>query len=142
MSYVLIIESDVAQARRLADLCLQRKLEVEMSTDPLDGLMRALRDEPDVILVEASDAWFGTLPLTEALHRDPRLSSIPLVVIMEDSGNAIEPTYRSFRDLDACTLATTDELEGILGRLCDHHGSPRRLNALESRAAMGKKMVG
>ncbi|HKQ48861.1 MAG TPA: hypothetical protein VJZ71_12395 [Phycisphaerae bacterium] len=81
MTRVLIIESDRARAYRLSAMCRRLGLQPHLSPDPLHGLMRALRDKPDIILVDAKDDWAGTLSFPDALRRDGVLSSIPVIVL-------------------------------------------------------------
>ena len=83
MAHVLIIEGDRARAYRLSTMCRRLGLRPHLSPDPLHGVMRALRDKPDIILVDAKDNWAGTL-FPDSLRHDGVLSSIPIIVIGEE----------------------------------------------------------
>ena len=83
MAYVLIIEGDRAKAYRLSTMCRRLGLRPHLSPDSLHGLMRALRDKPDIILVDAKDNWAGALS-PDSLRRDGVLSLIPVIVIGEE----------------------------------------------------------
>ena len=86
MSYVLIIESDEERASALSEVCRGMGLAVQVSPDPLHGLMRAICDVPLTILINESSAWSWSSSVVNRIRRHERLASIPLVVVAGPTG--------------------------------------------------------
>jgi CheY-like chemotaxis protein len=81
---ILIIEDDDARAWELESLCCELGFEVLLSPDDLHGLMRAVADQPDLILLDLAAAKLGMTQMADVAARDVRISSIPIVAISGD----------------------------------------------------------
>lgn len=131
MSKVLIIESDAALAKILEEKLGHEGYDVVSATDGERGLA-LLKEKPDVVLLDILLAPKGGFDTLEAIHNDPALLAIP-VVIISNTGQTVEiDRARSLGVKDFLVKAnfTPQEVIDKLLPFCPPHGPTA---ALENR---------
>lgn len=82
MAYVLIIEDEPTVAMVLREALGDEGHEAVVESDGRTGLARLLRDPvPDIVLVDLFLPGMGGHKVVEAMRADPRLRSVPVVVV-------------------------------------------------------------
>jgi PleD family two-component response regulator len=113
---ILVIDDSGDIAAAIERMCEGAQAEIERSPNALHGVMRASECEPALILITARQAWLGSLPMTEALRRDRRLRTIP-VVTLADQGHTPD-SLKDGQRLGANSLYWPEEREKLAQRLC------------------------
>jgi CheY-like chemotaxis protein len=80
---VLIVANDELGAS-LSALCEEIGLRPRHSPDGLHAIFCAVQSRPDLIIVDGAVPPVGSLSVTEALRRYRRLSSVPIVILVND----------------------------------------------------------
>jgi CheY-like chemotaxis protein len=90
MKKVLVVEDNVVN-RELVSVVLQvAGFAVIESADAEDAFCRAVRDHPDVILMDVGLPGLDGVAATNLLKRDPRTSNIPVVAVSAHAMKADE----------------------------------------------------
>jgi signal transduction histidine kinase len=76
---VLFIQDDDALRRRVRELLEARGFAVETTGSGLDGIVRALRNRPDVVLTDVHLSDIEGAELAARLRRESALSGVPIV---------------------------------------------------------------
>src|SRR5687768_1838182 len=96
MSKVLIIESDAAVARSLADNLGAAGIESQITADGTEGLTLAKSAQPDLIVLCVELARVSGYSICNKLKKDPALASVPLILT---SSQATEETFEQHKKL-------------------------------------------
>jgi signal transduction histidine kinase len=80
-SRVLFIQDDDALRRRVRELLESRGFSVETTGSGLDGIVRALRSRPDVVLTDVHLSDIEGAELTARLRQESALSGVPIVAM-------------------------------------------------------------
>jgi len=81
---ILVVEDDAEMLRFVADI-LTRHYRVMTAADGADGLEKARREAPDLILSDINMPRMNGWELTEALRKDVETSHIPVVLLTANS---------------------------------------------------------
>lgn len=90
---VLIVAHDEELGASLSALCVDIGLYPRCSPDGLHAILSAVQRRPDLIVLDGAVPPVGSRSVTEALRRDRRLSSVPIIVLADDG----EPRQSSVR---------------------------------------------
>ena len=77
---VLIIEDNPDVVRYLT-ICLEQRYQIEVSNDGQDGIDRALKIIPDLIICDVMMAKKDGFEVTQILKNDPHTSHIPIILL-------------------------------------------------------------
>lgn len=83
---VLIVAIDEELGASLSALCEDMGLCPRWSPDGLHAILSAAQRKPDLIILDGAVPPVGSLSVAETLWRDRRLSSVPIVVLVDDDG--------------------------------------------------------
>lgn len=78
---MLIIASDPERASRLVAACRRIDAQARYTSDPIHGLLRAMHEEPAMLLIDADDAWLGEVSVIHELRRHPALCFTPIMLL-------------------------------------------------------------
>src|SRR5687768_10647967 len=96
MSKVLIIESDAAVARSLADNLGAAGIESQITADGTEGLTLAKSAQPDLIVLCVELSRVSGYSICNKLKKHPELARIPLILT---SDKATEETFEQHKKL-------------------------------------------
>ncbi|HEY8946054.1 MAG TPA: hybrid sensor histidine kinase/response regulator, partial [Polyangiaceae bacterium] len=111
MPKVLHIEDDPANRLLVRKLLAPAGFDVVDAADGLDGVRRALEEQPDLVLVDISIPGLDGYEVTLRLRADPKLRGVPIVAITaegnRDASLAVGCDGYLQKPIDAPTFADT-----------------------------------
>ena len=130
---VLVVDDDPA-ARLLCSVNLEQEgLQVIEAADGRRALVRALIDQPDLVLTDVMMPGFSGFELAEALRRDQRTRSIPIIFV---SGETSPNNQSRAQELGALAFVTKPFDPRTLAAVVDRALSQEReavVNDIHSR---------
>lgn len=87
MSKILIIEDDALLSRMYETIFKTNGYTVEVAIDGEEGLHKARRTSPTLILLDIMMPKLNGLEVLERLKGDPELKAIPVVILTNLAGN-------------------------------------------------------
>ena len=121
---ILIVEDELAFARLLAQRCADFGLEPEIAPDGLGAIAAALKNPPDLFILDLKLPDTNGLAVCEKIVEDDRLKSVPVIVLTGSSDDAL---IRRCEALGAnyCYkgLEVWQELKPLIGRLLAWDGA-------------------
>jgi diguanylate cyclase (GGDEF)-like protein len=117
---VLVVDDDPAM-RGLADIHLADLFEVRLASTGVEGLDRALREAPDVIVLDKMLPDMKGIELVASLSEDPRTSDIPVVFV-------------------SALSATEEKVEGLEHGAIDYITKPVEPRELAARLAAAARI--
>jgi CheY-like chemotaxis protein len=81
---VLIVANDEELRASLSALCEDIGLSPRCSPDGLHAILSAVQRRPDLIVLDGAMPPVGSLSVAEALRRDRKLSTVPIVILIDD----------------------------------------------------------
>jgi len=84
---ILIIEDDALLSRMYHTIFSTNNYEVALATDGEDGLLKARKEQPTLILLDIMMPKLNGLEVLERLKSDPEVREIPVVVLTNLAGN-------------------------------------------------------
>lgn len=89
MAKILIIEDEASLRGMLKDKLTKDGHEISEAENGEEGLARIQSDRPGLVLLDIAMPRVGGMEVLEAMHADPALSGIP-VIIISNSGQPVE----------------------------------------------------
>ena len=117
---ILIVEDDADIREALASILTKRGYVVFRASSARLGLEAMRRDKPDVVLLDLAMAPMSGWDVIEAIHADPSISHLPILIITATQG----PTpvgFETFRKPieQSKLVAAIDRLCALSGRSHD-----------------------
>lgn len=89
MKKILIIEDEEILLDLLKEKLTQEGYQVDIAKDGQEGLEKAKRDKPDLILLDIIMPRMGGFEVMEELNKDEKFRGIPIIII-SSSGQPVE----------------------------------------------------
>ena len=131
-SKVLIIDDDVATIRLMADI-LQNDHQIAVATDPEEGFRQAVKQQPDVILLDVVMPEFDGFSFCRKLKADDRTRKIPVIFV--SALDAVEEQARGFELGAVDYIIKPIDAPVLKARVRTHARLYRQTIQLESLAA-------
>lgn len=123
---VLIVDEDPAVAQMLADRCAELALTGETACDGKQAFQAALRDPPDLIILDVKMPGMVGLSLCELVASEARLKGIPIIVL---TGSSNEELARKCANLGVLYcfkgLETWENLKPVIGQAFESAGQKK-----------------
>ena len=87
MKKLLIVEDDPLILRMYEEAFSFRKYEVAIADNGQDGLAKAGKEQPDMILLDIMMPKMNGLEVLKQLKQDPKLKMVPVVMLTNLSGD-------------------------------------------------------
>ena len=136
MRSILVVEDDHTMRAALSDLLTlgQPGLNMIEAENGQDGVMLAVKERPDLILLDASMPVMNGYQAAQALRQMPKTKSIPLIAI---TGEPVDsPLVIGLRTVcDACLHKpfSMDELMRAIEQINENNDHPNMAGEPESR---------
>ncbi|WP_435103053.1 response regulator [Arhodomonas sp. AD133] len=113
MTRILVVDDSPTETHVLKSMLEQHGYEVSIAEDGDEGMDKARRERPDVILMDIVMPGVNGFQATRKLTRDPETSSIPIVIISTKDQDTDRIWAKRQGALDYITKPVTeDELLG------------------------------
>lgn len=131
---ILVVDDEPESVALLLAFLRDRYPDVMVARDGFDGLQKAARGLPDVILLDMSMPALGGIDMCRRLKADAGLASIPVIFLTAHS--AIEEKLQAF-DAGAVDYITKPFSEReVLARIAVHAASVSKANNASSRSVL------
>lgn len=94
MSRILVVEDEVDVAEVLRDALEGLGHGVVVASDGAEGLKKALRDPPDLIITDLMMPVLDGKAMIERLRADERTEQVPIIVVSAADASVREPFLR------------------------------------------------
>src|SRR3712207_1848620 len=81
MASVVVAEDNVEHRRAIAEVVRRLGHEVAVAADGRTGLAAVVEHRPDLVIADVDMPDLDGLQLCRAIHEDPRLATIPVVLV-------------------------------------------------------------
>jgi DNA-binding response OmpR family regulator len=92
---ILVIDSNVLLAKRLADALRREGFEVTTSTQAAFALTTLEYNPPSVIVCATNMREMGALEMAKIVHADPKNSSLPIIAMGDGSQRALMESFQA-----------------------------------------------
>jgi CheY-like chemotaxis protein len=92
---ILLIDTNVFFARRLADALKREGFEVTTSTQPTFALTTIEYDTPSAILCALNMREMGAMEIARIVHADPKNASLPIIALGDGSQRALMEAFQA-----------------------------------------------
>lgn len=123
MKKILLVEDNEVNADMLCRRLTRRGYEVVWASDGLQAITAALREQPDVILMDMSLPEIDGWEATRRLRKEPATSAIPIIALTAHA--MVSDRERSLAA--GCTEFETKpvDLDRLLGKIVALVGAPQ-----------------
>lgn len=87
MAKILVIEDDALLSRMYQTIFVTNNYEVDVAVDGEEGLVKARKGRPTLILLDIMMPKLNGMEVLERLKSDPELRDIPVVILTNLAGN-------------------------------------------------------
>lgn len=117
---VLIIEDEESVQRAISDALMNQEFETLVAKDGEEGLDMALREHPDLILLDVLMPKMDGMIMLQKLRQDEWGKKIPVIILTNVSPNASSVINSVLQNEPAYYLIKSDvKLEGIIEKIKD-----------------------
>ncbi len=89
---ILVIDDDPSVGTRIAETLGPRGFDVLSVADPMEGVEKARKTEPDLFFISLLSTDSNGLRVSKTLHADERLKAAPIVMLISYQGE-LDPKY-------------------------------------------------
>ena len=94
-SKILLIDTNVYFAKRLADALKREGFDVVTSTQPAYALTMLEYDTPSAILCATNLREMGALEIAQVVHADPKNASLPIIALGDGNQRALMEAFQA-----------------------------------------------
>jgi len=110
---ILLIDSNVYFAKKLADALKREGFEVISSTQAAFALTTLEYDAPAAIVCATNLREMGALEIAKIIHADPKNSALPVIALGDGSQRALMEAFQA--GCDDCTTEPAKSMPAIIG---------------------------
>jgi CheY-like chemotaxis protein len=92
---ILLIDSNVYFAKRLADALKKEGFDVTSSTQPAFALTTLEYDAPSAVVCATNMREMGALEIAKIIHADPKNSNLPIIALGDGSQRALMEAFQA-----------------------------------------------